>query len=78
MDGKKRKISLSKKNFFEIAENSLKYDKYIEGGIVEEFREPISISYLPLKKMLYEPKFCQYMIDKDKNINLHIAFLSIH
>ena len=78
MDGKKRKISLSKRDYFEIEENSLEYDKYIEGGIVEEFREPISMSYKPLKKMLYEPKFCEYMMERDKNINLHIAFLSIH
>lgn len=78
MDGKKRKISLSKKNYFEIDENSSEYDKYLGDGIVEEFRQPIFMSYKPLKKMLYKPEFCEYMLDENKNINLHIAFLIIH
>jgi ubiquitin-activating enzyme E1 len=78
MNGKKRKIYLSNKNYFEIEENSLKYDKYLGDGIVEEFREPIFMSYKPLSKMLYKPKFCEYMLDDNKNINLHIAFLLIH
>ena len=78
MDGKKRKISFKKKNFFEIKENSLKYDKYLGDGIVEEFKEPIHINYQSLKDMLNKPKFCEYMLDENKNLNLHIAFLVIH
>lgn len=78
MDGKKRKISLKGKNYFEIDENSLNYDKYLGDGIVEEFKEPIFMSYKPLKEMLNKPKFCEFMLDPEKNINLHIAFLLIH
>lgn len=78
MDGKKRKISLRKNNYFEIEENSSNYGKYLGDGIVEEFKEPIFISFKSLKEMLYKPKFCDYMLDKEKNINLHISFLVIH
>ena len=78
MDCKKRKISSKKSNYFEIEENSLGYDKYLGGGIVEEFREPIFMSYKSLKEMLYKPKFCESMFDGEKNINLHISFLIIH
>lgn len=78
MDGKKRKIAFCQENFFEIEENSLYYDKYVEGGIVEEFIEPINQSYKPLRQMINKPKFCDYMWDKDTNLNLHIAFLIIH
>ena len=78
MDGKKRKITFKKKNYFEIEENSLNYEKYLEDGIVEEFKEPIQVNYQPLVNMLNKPKFCDYMLDEDKNLNLHIAFLMIH
>ena len=78
MDGKKRKITFKKKNYFEIDENSLNYEKYIEDGIVEEFKEPIQMNYHPLINMLNKPKFCVYMLDEDKNLNLHFAFLIIH
>ena len=78
MDGKKRKISFRKKNYLEIEENSLDYDEYLGDGIVEEYREPIFMSYNSLKDMLIKPKFCEYMIDYERNFNLHIAFLVIH
>lgn len=78
MDGKKRKIALSNKNYFEIKENSLKYEDYIEGGIVEEARDPMKLYYKSLKEMLISPKFCEYMTNENKNINLHMAFLLIH
>jgi len=78
LDGEKRKISLSKKNYFEIDENSSKYDKYIEGGIVEELREPIFLNYNSLRENIYNPTFCEYTLNRDININLHIAFLLIH
>ena len=78
MDGKKRKIIFKKKNYFEIEENSLNYEQYIEDGIVEEFKEPIHMNYQPLKNMLNKPKFCDYMLDENKNLNLHIAFIIIH
>ena len=78
MDGKKRKIYSKNNNYFEIDENSLEYDKYLGDGIVEEFREHIEMKYNSLKEMLYKPKFCEYMSNEKKNINMHIAFLIIH
>ena len=78
LDGKKRKILSKKSNSFEIEENSMEYENYLGDGFVEEFREPILMSYKPFKEMLYNPKFCENLFDEDKNINLHIAFLLIH
>ena len=78
MDGKKRKIISKNKNYFEIDENSQKYDEYLGDGIVEEFKEPIHMNYKSLKDMLNKPKFCEYMLNENKNLNLHIAFLIIH
>ena len=78
MDGRKRKISFIKNNYFEIDENSSNYDKYEGDGIVEEFNEPININYKSLNEMIYKPKFCEYMFENEKNINLHIALLVIH
>ena len=78
MDGKKRKISFRQNNYFEVEENSSNYDKYEGDGIVEEFKEPINMSYKSLNEMIYKPKFCEYMFENEKNINLHIALLTIH
>ena len=75
---KKRKISLKKINFYEIKENSLKYEKYLGNGIVKEFKEPICVNYQPLKDMLNKPKFCEYIFDENKNLNLRVAFMMIH
>lgn len=78
IDGRKRKIISRNKNYFEIEENSLNYDEYLGDGIVEEVKEPIHMNYQSLKDMLTKPKFCEYMLDENKNLNLHIAFLVIH
>ena len=74
-NGIKRKIISNGDNYFEINENSLNYDEYIEGGRVEEIREPIYIHNKSLKESL---NFENEDFLDERNINLHIAFILIH
>ena len=77
-DGQKRKIISSTNKEFEIDENSLNYDDYIQGGIIEEVIIPEYINYKSIDIMLNEPNVCEDTMDDEKNLNMHLAFLVIH
>ena len=78
LNGIKKKIISTSNKSFEIEENSINYDDYIEGGIVEEVKEPEIIHNKSIKFMLDEPNKCDENLDQEQNLNLHLAFLLIH
>lgn len=65
-------------NSFEIDENSLNYDDYIEGGIVDEIRTSKKYIFKSLKESLTESFKFELNNSKSKDLDLHIAFIIIH
>lgn len=78
LNGHKRKIKNCKIDSFEIDEDSRKYDKYIQGGIVEEYKEPIIVNYKTIKEMISFPDVCERINSSNNEFNLHLAFITIH
>ena len=78
LDGKKRKISNIEGNKFQIDEDSSNYDDYIQGGIVEEFVNDICIHNKSIEQMLYLPTEGENINPINKELNLHLSFLSLH
>jgi len=78
LNGGKKKIINCKKDKFEIEEDSSNYEDFIQGGIVEEVIENIIIKYKEFKEMINLPEKCEYINPTNKELNLHLAFLSLH
>ena len=78
LDGKKRKVKNCEDNKFEIEEDSSNYEDYIRGGIVEEVVENIIINNKQFEEMINCPEQCESINQKNKELNLHLAFLSLH
>jgi ubiquitin-activating enzyme E1 len=78
LDGKKRKVKNCEDNKFEIEEDSSNYEDYIRGGVVEEIVENIIIKNKQIEEMLNFPEQCENVNQKNKELNLHLAFLSLH
>ena len=78
LDGKKRKVKNCESNKFEIEEDSSNYEDYIQGGVVEEIVENIIINNKLFEEMLNFPEQCESVNQKNKELNLHLAFLSLH
>ena len=78
LDGQKRKIIRIENNTFEIEENSNDYEDYIQGGIVEEIINDIYIENKEFEQMLYKPNQGENINPRNKELNLHLAFLSLH
>ena len=78
INGVKRKIISVSNNSLEIDENSINYDDYIEGGVVEEVKEQIIIHNKTIKCLIDEPFKCEETLDEKQNLNMHIAFILIH
>ena len=74
----KKKIINNDNISFEIDEDSSSYDDYIEGGIVEEIKEPELVYNKPIKNMVKEPIKCEENLDDEQNINMHMAFIVLH
>ena len=77
-DGKERKIKNCSIDKFTIDEDSSNYEDYIRGGIVEQIIENQIICYKSLEEMLNLPNQCEYVNNADIDINMHLAFLSLH
>ena len=74
-----KKIIISNDNkSFEIDEDSSSYEDYIEGGIVEEIKEPETIHNKSIKLMINKPTKCEENLDEEQNINMHLAFIILH
>ena len=78
IDGQKRKISNVEENKFQIEEDSSNYEDYIQGGIVEEIVNDIFIHNKDFEHMLYLPNQGENINPINKELNLHLAFLSLH
>lgn len=80
LDGKKRQIKNSWPDKFEIDEDSINYEDYIRGGIVEEFIENEIINYKRFEEMLESPYQCENVYKGNPNNEkyMHLAFISIH
>ena len=79
LDGKKRKIKNCENDKFELDEDSTNYDDYIQGGVVEEFIEEIEIiKNESFENLLNIPKKCENINENNIEINMHLAFLSLH
>lgn len=78
LDNKKRKILKIADNNFEIDEDSTNYDNYLQSGIVEEIVDDISINNKDFQQMLYMPCNGENINPRDKELMLHLAFLSLH
>lgn len=74
----KKRIKNCEKNSFEIEEDSTNYNDYIDGGIVEEVKENIYIHNKTFKEILELPEICEENNPKNKYLNMHLAFLSLH
>lgn len=74
----KKKIISSDNKSFEIEEDSSLYDDYIEGGMVEEIKEPELVHNKPIKQMINDPTKCEENLDEEQNINMHMAFIVLH
>lgn len=77
-DGKKRKIKNCTQDKFEIDEDSTNYEDYIRGGLVEEIVENEIINYKRFEEILNMPSQCEYVNQRNKEINMHLAFVSLH
>ena len=77
-DGKKRKIKNCSDEKFEIDEDSSNYEDYIRGGIAEQVLENKVINYKPFEEMLNLPNQCEYINNTNVEINMHLAFISLH
>ena len=78
LDGKKRKITKIESNIFEIEDDSTNYDDYIQGGVVEEVVEDIYIQNNKFDEMLYLPTEGEDINPIDIDLNLHLAYLTLH
>ncbi len=78
LDGKKRKIKNCSADKFTIDEDSSNYEDYIRGGIVEQIIENHVINYKSLEEMLNLPNQCEFVNNAEIEINMHLAFLSLH
>ena len=78
LDGKKRKIKKVKKNKFEIEEDSTEYDDYIQGGIIEEVIDDIFVFNETFEKMINKPLTSENILNPDEELNMHLAFLTLH
>ena len=78
MDGKKRKIKNCQDDKFEIDEDSSNYEDYIQGGIVEEIVESIKINNQLFENLLHLPEQCEYVNERNIELNMHLAFLTLH
>ena len=78
MDGKKRKIKNCEDDKFEIDEDSSNYEDYIQGGFVEEVVENITINNKEFELMLNFDAPCESINQRNSELNLHLAFLSLH
>jgi len=78
LNGKKKKIIKTENNKFEIEEDSNNYDDYIQGGIAEEIVDDIIINNKGIEQMLNSPNQCECINLIDKELNLHLAYLSLH
>ena len=78
LNGKKRKIIKIGENKFEIDEDSNNYDDYIQGGIVEEVLKDIHIHHKEFEQLLYLSTEGEMVNPKNNELNLHLAFLSLH
>ena len=78
LDGKKRKIKNCEEDKFEIDEDSTNYEDYIQGGVVEEIVENIKINNKQFEDMLNIPEQCEYINQRNIEINMHLAFLALH
>lgn len=78
LDGKKRKITKIESNIFEIEDDSTNYDDYIQGGVVEEVVEDIHIQNNKFDEMLYLPTEGEDINPIDIDLNLHLAYLTLH
>ena len=77
-NGVKRKIISATNDYFELDENSLDYDNYIEGGIVEEVKEITIFHNKSLEFLMEQPFSCEDTLDEEENLNMHLAFILIH
>lgn len=78
LDGKKRKIKKCENDKFEIDDDSSNYEDYIRGGLVEEVVEEIVINNKPFEEMINLPNICENINPPNNELNLHLAFLSLH
>ena len=78
LDGKKRRIIKSENNIIEIDEDSSNYDEYIQGGIIEEVIEDILIRNKEIEQMIYTPDIGENINPSNIELNMHLAFLSLH
>ena len=78
LDNQKRKISKVIDNNFEIKEDSTNYDDYLQSGIVEEVVDDVLINNKEIEQMLYLPCNGENINPRDKELMLHLAFLSLH
>lgn len=78
LDGQKRKILNIEENKFQIEEDSSNYEDYIQGGIVEEIVNDILIHNKDFENMLYLPNQGENINPINKELNLHLAYLSLH
>ena len=78
LDDKKRKIKNCEDDNFEIDEDSTNYEDYIQGGIVEEIIENKVLKNKSFEEMLKIPEKCELKNERNMEINMHLAFISIH
>lgn len=78
LDGKKRKVKNCEDDKFEIDEDSTNYKDYIQGGVVEEIVENVTINNKPFEDLLNLPLLCESVNQRNIELNLHLAFLSLH
>lgn len=78
LDGKKRKIKKVNKNKFEIEEDSTDYEDYIQGGIIEEVIDDIFVVNEKFEKMINRPLIGENILTPDEELNMHLAFLTLH
>lgn len=80
-DGVKKKILKITKNSFEIKKIKNNNLKYIEGGIVEEFKQEKILNFNSFKNNLFTPNNNYIIIEQNKkyfNILLHCSFVGLH
>ena len=78
LNGTKKQIKNLNNNVFEIEEDSTNYEDYIQGGLVQEVKEKVFLHNKSIEELIIKPEICEQILEENKDINLHIAFLALH
>ena len=78
LNGQIRKVEIKTSTEFYIEEDTSDFNKYIKGGIAEEYKISIKKNYSRFKDSINQPKCEEYFYEDGKNTIRHSIIYAIH